>query len=136
LILIVNFVNFQKDVSPKACCIFGFSSHHHIKFSSHFQIWCRNPSFGLTTKEKGLQGCGPRGSPRVKARGSPGVKARRSPGVTSHTPGSVRSAREYEGVNLGSMRKWTLTLPRQLPLWEMDSWWTPETSESHFRGQN
>jgi len=36
----------------------------------------------------------------------------------------------------GSMREWTLTLPRQLPLWEMESQWTPETSESDFRGQN
>jgi hypothetical protein len=56
---------------------------------------CRNPSFGLATKAKGLQGCEPKGSPRVKARGSPGVKARRSMGVTSHTPGSVRKC---EGV--------------------------------------
>jgi hypothetical protein len=24
---------------------------------------CRNPSFGLATKAKGLQGCGPKGSP-------------------------------------------------------------------------
>jgi hypothetical protein len=44
------------------------------------KIKFRNPSFGLTTKAKGLQGCGPRGSP----------------GVTSHTPGSVRKC---EGVN-------------------------------------
>jgi len=41
---------------------------------------CRNPNFGLVTKAKGLQGCGPRGSP----------------GVTSHTPGSVGKC---EGVN-------------------------------------
>jgi hypothetical protein len=41
---------------------------------------CRNPSFGLVTKAKGLQGCGPR----------------ESPGVTSHTPGSVEKC---EGVN-------------------------------------
>jgi hypothetical protein len=41
---------------------------------------CHNPSFGLTTKAKGLQGCGPRGSL----------------GVTSHTPGSVGKC---EGVN-------------------------------------
>ncbi len=51
-----------------------------------------NPSLGLATKAKGLQGCRPRGSPRVKAKGSPRV--------TSHTPGSVRSAKEYKGVNL------------------------------------
>ncbi len=24
---------------------------------------CRNPNFGLATKVKGLQGCGPKGSP-------------------------------------------------------------------------
>ncbi len=40
---------------------------------------CRNPSFGLTTKVKGLQGC----------------ELRESPRVTSHTPGSVRKC---EGV--------------------------------------
>jgi len=34
------------------------------------------------------------------------------------------------------MREWTLTLPRQLPLWEMESRWTPKTSESDLRGQN
>ncbi len=34
------------------------------------------------------------------------------------------------------MREWTFTLPRQLPLWEMESSWTLETSESDFRGQN
>jgi len=42
---------------------------------------CQNPSFGLVTKAKGLQGCGPRGSP----------------GVTLETPGSVG---ECEGVSL------------------------------------
>ncbi len=36
----------------------------------------------------------------------------------------------------GSMREWTLTLPRQLPLWEMESRWTPEMSENNCRGQN
>jgi len=35
----------------------------------------------------------------------------------------------------GSVREWTLTLPRQLPLWEMESRWTPETSESDSKGQ-
>jgi hypothetical protein len=33
------------------------------------------------------------------------------------------------------MREWTLTLPRQLPLWEVESRWTSETSESDCRGQ-
>jgi hypothetical protein len=44
------------------------------------EFLCRNPSIGLATKAKGLQGCGPRGSP----------------GVTSHTLGNVRKC---EGVN-------------------------------------
>ncbi len=44
------------------------------------KVVCHNPSFGLATKAKGLQGCGPR----------------RSPGVTSHIPGSVGKC---EGVN-------------------------------------
>jgi hypothetical protein len=35
-----------------------------------------------------------------------------------------------------SVREWTLTLPRQLPLWEKESRWTPKTSGSHLRGQN
>jgi len=42
--------------------------------------YCRNPSLGLATKAKGLQGYGPRGSS----------------GITSHTPGNVRKC---EGVN-------------------------------------
>jgi len=33
------------------------------------------------------------------------------------------------------MREWTLTLPRQLSLWEMESWWTPEISENNCKGQ-
>jgi hypothetical protein len=33
------------------------------------------------------------------------------------------------------VREWTLTLPRQLPLWEMESRWTPETSKSNSKGQ-
>jgi hypothetical protein len=64
-------------------------------------------ALGSRPRQRGLQGSGPKGSSRVKARGSPGVKvrgslkakARRSQGVTSHIPGSVRSVREYEGMN-------------------------------------
>jgi hypothetical protein len=36
----------------------------------------------------------------------------------------------------GSMKEWTFTLPRELPLWEMKSRWTLKTSENDFRGQN
>jgi len=34
------------------------------------------------------------------------------------------------------VREWALTLPRQLPLWEMESQWTLKNSERDFRGQN
>jgi hypothetical protein len=45
------------------------------------------------------------------------------------------SHQKLPGV-LESVREWTLTLPRQLPFWEMESRWTPKTSESNCRGQN
>jgi hypothetical protein len=49
-------------------------------------IWfrCRNPSFGLATKAKGLQGCGPKGSPGVTS-GTPRSVGKRE-GVNPHTP--------------------------------------------------
>jgi hypothetical protein len=34
------------------------------------------------------------------------------------------------------MREWTLTLPNELPFWELKSWWTPKFSESNYKGQN
>jgi hypothetical protein len=45
---------------------------------------CRNPSFGLATKAKGLQGCGPKGSPGVTL-GTPG-NVGKCEGVNPHTP--------------------------------------------------
>ncbi len=53
------------------------------------------------------------------------MRAKGKPGVTSETPGSVG---ECEGVSI--------TLPRQLPLWERESRWTFKTSETNLRGQN
>jgi hypothetical protein len=35
-----------------------------------------------------------------------------------------------------SVREWTLTLLRQLPLGELESWRTPKSSVSNYRGQN
>jgi hypothetical protein len=58
----------------------------------------------------------------------PGSQGKRKPG--SH----ITYSRECEKV-LESVRDWTLTLPRQLPLWEMESRWIPETAESDRRGQ-
>jgi len=51
---------------------------------------CRNPSLGLVTKAKGLQGCG----------------QRLSPGVAFSCP---ESAKECEGMNLHTP-KWTAML--------------------------
>jgi hypothetical protein len=79
---------------------------------------CHNPNLRLATKAKGLQGCEPRGSSGVKAR-------RRSSRVTSQTPKSVRKC---EGVNPHTPKA-TPTLGDGIP-------WTPETSESNYRGQN
>jgi hypothetical protein len=45
---------------------------------------CCNPSFGLATKAKGLQRCGPKGSPGVTS-GTPGSVGKRE-GVNPHTP--------------------------------------------------
>jgi len=39
----------------------------------------------------------------------------------------LRNERKCEG---------TLTLPKELPPWELQSQWTPECLESNFKGQN
>jgi hypothetical protein len=33
------------------------------------------------------------------------------------------------------VREWTFTLPRELPPWELESWWTPECLESNNKGK-
>jgi hypothetical protein len=35
-----------------------------------------------------------------------------------------------------NVREWTLTLPSELPLWELESRWTPNFLRSNCRGQN
>jgi hypothetical protein len=35
-----------------------------------------------------------------------------------------------------SVRERTFTLPSELPFWELESRWTPESSNSNFKGQN
>jgi hypothetical protein len=47
----------------------------------------------------------------------------------------LRAKRGSSGVK-ESVREWTLTLPRELPPWELESQWTLECSGSDFRGQN
>jgi len=47
------------------------------------------------------------------------------PRFTFHAPGSV-----------GECEEWTSTLPSELPLWELESQWTPESSKNNCKGQN
>ncbi len=73
--------------------IFNFETQRANFFK---KFMCRNPSFGLATKAKRLQGCGPRGSP----------------GVILKTPGSVG---ECEGVSLHTPKA-TPTLGEGVPV--------------------
>ncbi len=73
---------------------------------------CRNPCFGLATKAKVYKVVG-------QEWGS---------GVTSHAPRSAKSAK--------SAREWTFTLPSELPLWELESKGTLESSKCNCKGQN
>jgi hypothetical protein len=75
--------------------------------------YCRNPSFGLTTKAKGLQGCRPRGSLGITSE-TPG-NARKCEGLSLHTPKATpalgdgvpvdsRNFRDrFEGSNLNGL---------------------------------
>jgi len=67
-------------------------------------------ALGSWPKQKGLWRCGPRLSSGVTFSCSPGVQK--------------------------SVRERTPTLPSELPCWELESWWTPECSESACKDQN
>jgi hypothetical protein len=71
--------------------------------------YCRNLNLGLMTKARACEGA---------------CEVWRL-GVTFHVP---RSVQKCEGMNL--------TLPSELPFWELESQWSPESSESDCRGQN
>jgi len=64
-------------------------------------------------QSKGLQGCGPRRKPR----------------------GHISCSRECKRIQK-SVREWTLTLPSELPFWELESQWTPKSLEGKSKGQN
>jgi hypothetical protein len=68
---------------------------------------CHDPSFGLATKARACEGVGQEWSPHI------------------HAPESVE---ECGRINP--------TLLNELPLWELESQWTPEFSQSDYRGQN
>jgi hypothetical protein len=71
------------------------------------EVQCRNLSLGLATKAKACKGAGQEWIP----------------GVTFHALGNVG---EYEGMKP--------PLPSELPLWELESKWTPESSKGNLRG--
>jgi hypothetical protein len=52
-------------------------------------------ALGSRPRQKGLQGCRPRGSPGVKAKRPQRCGPKGNPGVTSHTPGNIKMC---EGV--------------------------------------
>jgi len=92
-------------------------------------ISCHSPNFGLVTKAKRLQGCELRRSPGSQSKKDASVWVKKKP--RNHITYSWDCKKMWR-----SMKEWTLTLPRQLPLWEMESRWTSKTSESNFKGQN
>jgi hypothetical protein len=71
-----------------------------------------------------------------------------SPFVVTLTLGSrprqglvrVQAKREAQESHLPgvqeSVKEWTLTLPSQLPFWELESWWTPKSSKTDCTSQN
>jgi len=61
----------------------------------------------------------------TKTRACKVVSQEGSLGVTPHVLGSEENVRE-----------WTFTLPRELPPWELESWWVSKFSESDCRVQN
>jgi hypothetical protein len=70
---------------------------------------CYNPSFGFATKARACEGVG------------------------------WEEAQESHFLLLGvweSVREWTLALPSELPLWELESQWTPKSSKRDCKGQN
>jgi hypothetical protein len=72
-------------------------------------IKCRNLSLGLATKARTWKGAG------------------------------QELAWESHFMLLGvqeSVRDWIPTLPSELPLWELESQWSLESSKGNFRGQN
>jgi hypothetical protein len=71
-----------------------FSSFNSRKTLFYRSYDCRNPSLGFATKAR-----------HGKVAGQEGDS-----GVTSHAPGGAKSVRE-----------WTLTLPSELPCWELES---------------
>ncbi len=50
--------------------------------------------------------------------------------------GFVRMRAKRRAWECGRVWEWTLTLPNELPFWELKFRWAPETSESDYKGRN
>jgi hypothetical protein len=50
--------------------------------------------------------------------------------------GFARARAKRETWECGRAWEWTFTLPNELPCWQLESRWTPESSKSHCKGQN
>jgi hypothetical protein len=100
---VLNFLVVEEENMGDVQCRFINKDHRMNLVLKHPK--CRNPSFGLATKAKGLQGCGPKGSPGVTS-GTP---------VNPHTPKATpalgdgvlvdsRNFRDrFEGSNLNGL---------------------------------
>jgi hypothetical protein len=84
--------------------------YYHLTLSSHhLTLTYHNPSLGLATKARVCKSA------------------------------SQNWARESHFILSGvqkSVREWTFTLPSELPFWELESQWTPESSKGDCKGQN
>jgi hypothetical protein len=102
----------------------------NISIFSFFVKYVATLALGSRPRQKACKGAG-------QEEGGPGVKAKalQRCGPKRKLGNHITYFRECKKV-WGSVREWTLTLPRQLPLWEMESRWTSKTSKSNYRGQN
>jgi hypothetical protein len=57
-------------------------------------------------------------------------------GLTTKARACKVAGQEKKFGRKGSVREWTLTLPREFPPWELESWWTPECLENNCKSQN
>jgi hypothetical protein len=89
-------------------------------------------ALGLWPRQKGCKVAGQEEARELRQRGRKGADQKGARKSHHILPGMWESVQECEKV-WGGVKEWTLTLPRQLPLWETG---TPEISESNFRSQN
>jgi hypothetical protein len=119
---------FQRyQVHDKKHC--GWGNFNMTNKTRHMSHNIATLALGLRPRQRGYKVAGQEEAWKLSQRGCKRVWAMRK--LESH----ITYSRECKKV-WRSVREWTLTLPRQLPLWEMESRWILKTLESDFRGQN